>query len=322
MQVLVIGANGFVGAAVCRKLSDAGLRVRATCAPGSPRRDAPVDWIEADLDDPHAVARAAEGCDAALHLDAHDLDLPRAEALRHGIARVRALLDGAERARVRRFIHTGCACALGRPTHPATERDALIPGRSRHPRPDAQLAIEWEVLAANSYAMTTSTLLPALVAGPGAPPRGVAALIDALIRAQLPALPRASLPLVDLRDLADAHLAALQRARPAQRYALAASPIDLSDLARAVADATRATPPRLDLDLPDLPRWLERAAPALARLYPPAAAALDLLTLMPAEIDAAKARLELAFNPRHPLVTVQDTIASLTGDARQGLRPA
>jgi len=68
-KVLVTGATGHLGTAVCRALFDAGHEVRAT-----DRRyvaDSLVKPLLGDLLDEHFVYRAVEGCDAVVHLGNH-----------------------------------------------------------------------------------------------------------------------------------------------------------------------------------------------------------------------------------------------------------
>lgn len=75
-RYLVTGGTGFIGAAAVRRLLRDGNRVRVLDdnSRGSPRRLADVaadfEMIAGDVRDEAAVARAAAGCDAVLHLAA------------------------------------------------------------------------------------------------------------------------------------------------------------------------------------------------------------------------------------------------------------
>ena len=74
-RVLVTGAGGFVGAAVCTRLLEEGHTVVAACRPGGPPllvAGSPLEQLEADLRDPDAfrpLVRAARP-DMAVHLAA------------------------------------------------------------------------------------------------------------------------------------------------------------------------------------------------------------------------------------------------------------
>lgn len=69
-QILLTGATGFVGAAVCPALAAAGWRVRCLTrdAQATKRRQPTLEWVEGDVAEAGAMARALKGCDAALYL--------------------------------------------------------------------------------------------------------------------------------------------------------------------------------------------------------------------------------------------------------------
>lgn len=70
-EVLVTGANGFIGSHLCRALLDKGYRVRAMVRPGSDLRGLAgldVDFRHGDILQPDAVAAAAGGCSFLFHV--------------------------------------------------------------------------------------------------------------------------------------------------------------------------------------------------------------------------------------------------------------
>jgi nucleoside-diphosphate-sugar epimerase len=69
MKVLVTGAAGKLGSAVCRAMVERGHEVRAT--DHQYRRDLPVPLTLADLRDDLVAYRLLEGCDAVAHLANH-----------------------------------------------------------------------------------------------------------------------------------------------------------------------------------------------------------------------------------------------------------
>src|SRR5689334_20730685 len=68
--LLLTGATGFVGAAVYPALTAAGWRVRCLSrdARAATRRHQTCEWVEGDVSDARAMARALDGCAAALYL--------------------------------------------------------------------------------------------------------------------------------------------------------------------------------------------------------------------------------------------------------------
>lgn len=73
MTALVTGANGFVGAAVVRRLLRDGKSVRVLVRPGSDRRNIaglPVELVTGDLRDRASLELALKGCGALFHVAA------------------------------------------------------------------------------------------------------------------------------------------------------------------------------------------------------------------------------------------------------------
>ena len=71
MRILVTGGGGFIGGAVVRQLVARGDRVRSLSRGDYPELEARgVEVRRGDLADQEAVAAAAEGCDAVVHVAA------------------------------------------------------------------------------------------------------------------------------------------------------------------------------------------------------------------------------------------------------------
>src|SRR5512140_2293359 len=68
--LLLTGATGFVGGAVRPALAGEGWRVRCLTRDlaRARRREPTLDWVQGDVADPAACARALDGCRAALYL--------------------------------------------------------------------------------------------------------------------------------------------------------------------------------------------------------------------------------------------------------------
>ncbi len=118
MTVLVTGATGFVGAAVLRRLLDAGQAVRALVRAASDRRNLEgldVELAEGDLGDTASLGSAVAGCDALYHVAAdYRLWVPEpATIYRANVEGTKALMRAAAEAGVARIVYTSSVAVLG-----------------------------------------------------------------------------------------------------------------------------------------------------------------------------------------------------------------
>ncbi len=113
-SILLTGATGFVGGAVRPALAATGWNVRCLSRDAARARDrAPeLDWVQGDVSDPAACARALEGCAAALYL-VHGIG----EGPGYHAREVRAAASFAEAAAaagVERIVYLGGVAPRGR----------------------------------------------------------------------------------------------------------------------------------------------------------------------------------------------------------------
>lgn len=110
--LLVTGATGYIGGRLVPRLLEAGHRVR--CAVRSPRklearwwRDHPgVEVVRADLEDPEAARRAAEGCRAAYYL-VHSMEVAGSRYREADRRLARNFIEGCAAAGVERVLYLG-----------------------------------------------------------------------------------------------------------------------------------------------------------------------------------------------------------------------
>lgn len=295
--ILVTGAGGFAGRAVCARLAGDGFPIRRVLRAGGSAvtaDDVAVDDIGSDTD----WTRALSGVDAVVHLAArvHVMRDTAADPLaafrQTNVAGTKALARAAARAGVRRFVFVSSVKVNGERTgeHPFTERDT--------PRPqDAYGISKWEAeqrLAevAAGTGMAVTVLRPPLMYGPG-----VKGNFLSLMRAVSRGWP---LPLASIRNarsllyvgnLADAIACCLGDRRPGLRTYLLSDREDLStpELVRRLA-AQFGRSPRL---LPVPPGWLALGCRAVGR-----EAAFERLAGS-LRIDSSAITADLGWNPPH-----------------------
>jgi dihydroflavonol-4-reductase len=310
--VLLTGATGFLGRHLLARLLAARIPVRALSrSSGLPPA---VEIAPGDITSPADVDRAVQGASAIYHLagvvSRNPADLPWLERVHvHG---TRHLCDAAARHGVSKMVLVSTSGAIAVSRRP-------IPLDESAPYPDALVA-RWPYyvtkIAAEKLALTypfVTVVNPALLLGPGDERRSSTGDIQALLDRQILALPTGGLCFVDVRDVAAATIAAMERGKPGERYLLGAANWDFRQLADAVGRLAGIRTPRLKS-----PTWLSLLlAPLLRRLMPLAGRRFDIddVTIQMAGCfwycDWRKAQRELDFHPRDPLETLRDTILDL-----------
>ncbi len=335
-QVLVTGGSGFVGAhCVARLLAD-GYRVRATVrspgreagvramvatadvAPGERLTFATAD-LTSDADWPAAVA----GCDFVLHVaspfpqgePAHEDDL--IGQAREATLRV---LRAARDAGVRRVVLTSSFAAVGYGHEPATgpftEDDwtepAGVPANVKSKTLAERAA--WDFITREGGDLELSVVNPVGILGPvlGSDYSESIELVKMLLDGAVPATPRLTFSVVDVRDVADLQVRAMTSpAARGERFVAAAGDVltmhDIAVILRTRLGRTaRRVPTRT---LPSVAvRLLARIAPPLRALVP------DLDKVRKASSE--KARRVLGWTPRSNEDVIVATAESL---ARLGL---
>jgi dihydroflavonol-4-reductase len=243
MQVLVTGANGHIGCHIVRALRAAGHVPVGFVRPGSDRRalgGSPCELRGGDLLEPASILRALGGIDAIVHAGAvHRNFSPDPESIvtaaRDG---TRNVLEAASKAGVRRVVVTSTAATMGfarSAEHPLDESAHI--GQPRSPYLRGKL--EAERIAIDT---ARASSLEVIVVNPS----GVFGPLDYRITPATRALVGLlsgdpafiTVSVTDVRDVARAHVLALERGESGERYLITGEtvvPRALSSLVREIA---------------------------------------------------------------------------------------
>lgn len=282
--VLVTGGTGFVAAHCIVRLLEQGFRVRTTVR-SLARADevrrlvraggadaSSVLFAQLDLLHDDGWDEAAHGARYVLHVaspfpvrqpkDADELIVPAREGALRALRAARA-------AGVRRVVLTSSFAAVGYSSHPDrpyTEADWTDPDdTSLSPYIRSKAAAEraaWDFIDREGEGLELAAVNPVAVFGPALGPdlSSSVELLRVLLDGGVPALPRAAVNAVDVRDVADLHVRAMTHPDAAgERFlAVAGDPVLVPDLARflreQLGDVARRVPRRT------LPDWVVRLA--------------------------------------------------------------
>jgi dihydroflavonol-4-reductase len=337
-EVLVSGATGYIAGHVIKGLLATGHRVIGTvrdpadaarvahlrALPGSER----LSVVAADLMSPDPFGAHAD-VDAVLHLAspyAIDVRDPQRDLVDPAVKGTLAMLRAAAASpRVRRVVLTSSLAAVtdepdGRVLTEADWNTASSLTRNPyyHSKTLAERAA-WEFMARETPGFDLVVINPMLVIGPShshAVNTSPRIFVD-LLAGKYPAVMALTWGFVDVRDVAAAHLAALDRPAASGRYLCIAGNLSMADVVALMrAEGYSGKLPRLDLSGAFGTMLMKLAS----RTQPPGVGSYlrSHLGRVP-RYDTAKSRRDLGLVYRAPADSVRDTLADL---ARWGHIPA
>lgn len=254
MRVLVTGATGFVGAHLVRRLLTDGVSVRilrrATSSLDLLGPDAArVEHVLGDVTDFDAVRAAVLGMTHVAHVAAVVAFGPgQAERMhRVNVGGTATVVDAARGEGVARLVHTSSIAALGRTAQPGgliDEGATWTPGPANTAYAVSKRDAELEVHRGIAESLDAVIVNPALVFGRGRTGEGTQALVDRVAAGRMRLAPPGGTAVVDVRDVADGLVAALERGETGRRYILASENLAWTEILGTLAEALGVPPPR------------------------------------------------------------------------------
>jgi nucleoside-diphosphate-sugar epimerase len=255
MKVLLTGGTGFLGKNVARALSTRGHEVRLLARADSNLAGLPAgDIVRGDVGDAASVRRAAEGCQAILHMAALvKMWVPEREVFdRVNVEGLRAALAASEAVGAR-LVYTSSFMAIGPTGAPPADESQIHPGhsfRNDYERTKAHA----DVIAREAAAAGRDIVLlyPGVVYGPGDRTAGniVVNMIADHLRGRFPGIigPGDRLwSYAFVEDVAAGHVDALEKGRAGERYLLAGENVSMNGFFRLLAEASGVPAPRLHI---------------------------------------------------------------------------
>jgi dihydroflavonol-4-reductase len=311
--VLVTGATGFIGSHVARLAAERGDEVVLAVEAGSPDAaiaDLDLRRVRCDVRDRRAVRRALRGVERVFHCAGVTSVRPvDAELLFDvNVRGTKLVMEECLRAEVERVVYTSSAAVVGpaAPGGTADETQLFTAGRLGVPYVNSVHEGEVEAMRVAARGLPLVCVNPAICFGAGDHLLASTRLVRSFLLGRIPVYTEGALSVVDVRDVAAAHLLADRRGQLGERYILGGRNFTFE---RLFADLGRLS----GIDPPvRLPAGVARAAAGVL------ASAGRGWPLTPLEVRAAsnwwtyrstKARRELGWSARPHEETLEATVA-------------
>ncbi len=314
MLIAITGATGHVGAALCRALLAGGHTLKVLYRAKLTGLDGlKVTAIQGDIWNTDSLDQLMEGAEIVFHLAAKisiEGD-PNGIVWRTNVEGVEQVVQACQRAKVRRLIHVSSIHA-----HEQSPQDQVL-DESRPYVSDmayaydcSKAAGERVVLQAVEDGLDAVILNPTAILGPfdfGTSYTGE--MLRDLFRGKLPAIVKGGFDWVDVRDVAQAAIAAMEKGRTGEKYLLGGAWKSIAQIAEITQAVSGQRAPRLVT-----PIWLAKIGVPFAWAYAWLTGTRPLYTLESLNIlqhscrhiSHEKATRELWFNPRPLEETIRD----------------
>jgi dihydroflavonol-4-reductase len=268
--VLLTGVSGFIAKHIALKLLNAGYAVRGTLrrmdradevrsalAPYLTEQAGELTFVQADLESDAGWADAMTGVTALIHTASpFPIAQPTdpAQVIRPAVEGTERVLKAAAAAGVTRVVLTSSTVAVLNESKPDTLQDEAdwcdvhLPTTTPYARSKTLAErLAWEI--AKTRGLKLTTINPGLVFGPPLDQHygSSLGLVERFLKGKDPMLPPLGLPIVDVRDVAEMHLRALQRPETeGRRYLASSGSMAFVDMGRTLKAAypTRRIPTR------------------------------------------------------------------------------
>lgn len=331
--VLVTGGSGFVGGHAIVQLLQKGYKVKTTIRSiakkdkviemlknGGIQNFEDLEFVETDLSDDKNWDKATANCDYVLHIASPiHLTVPKDEneMIRPAVDGTLRVLKAARNAGVKRVVMTSNFGAVGYShkdtSTPITEEDWTDPnekGLSAYNKSKvfAERAA-WDFMKNEGGNLELAVINPVGIFGPALDAKLSSGfeLLRNVLNGSMKRIPNLQLSIVDVRDLADLHIKAMESEQAnGQRFlALSEGTMTLPEIATFIKnkmpEATKNTSTKT------LPNWLVR----IAALFSPQAKALAPMLGVNRNARNEKAKNILGWNPRSKEDALLATVESL-----------
>ncbi len=255
MQTFLTGATGFLGSHVARALVEQGADLRLLVRPTSNLRNLEglkAETASGDLRDRASLERAMRGCDTVFHVAA-DYRLwvtdPN-EMYRSNVEGTRAILEAARKNGVKAVVYTSSVATMGFTGNgrPADEDSPVSLADMIGHYKRSKFMAEQIALEAGRSGMRVAIVNPTTPIGENdIKPTPTGRIIVDFLKRKFPAYVETGLNLVDVRECARGHVAALEKGRSGERYILGGENLTLKQILDKLGQITGLPSPKVKL---------------------------------------------------------------------------
>jgi dihydroflavonol-4-reductase len=252
MKIFLTGATGFVGYHVARALEAEGADLRLLVRKTSKLENLEGlkgETVVGDLSNPEGLKSAFEGCDAVMHVAAdYRLWIPDPAAMyRANVDGTRKLLELAREAGVPRVVCTSSVATMHFRTDGLIVNEdtpvALEDMVGHYKR--SKFMAEQEAIKAAEAGQQVMILNPTSPIGPrDSKPTPTGRILTDFLNGRFPAYMDTGLNLVDVNEVARAHVLALTKGTPGRRYILGGENLTLKQILDKMAAITGLPSPK------------------------------------------------------------------------------
>lgn len=255
MLVFLTGATGFLGSHVARALADQGADLRLLVRKTSNLKNLEglkAETATGDLRDAASLEKAMSGCDTMFHVAA-DYRLwvkdPN-EMYRSNVEGTRAILEAARKNGVQRVVYTSSVATIGFTGDglPADEESPVSLSDMIGHYKRSKFMAEQIAIHAGRSGMHVVTVNPTTPIGEqDVKPTPTGRIVLDFLKRKFSAYVETGLNLVDVRECARGHVAALEKGRTGERYILGGEDLTLKQILDKLAKITGLPSPKVKL---------------------------------------------------------------------------
>jgi len=255
LKAFVTGATGFLGSHVARVLADQGAELRLLVRPTSNLRNLEglkAETATGDLRDSASLEKAISGCDTVFHVAADYRLWVRdpAEMYRSNVEGTRAIVEAARKNGVRRVVYTSSVATVGFTGNgrPADEDSPVSLADMIGHYKRSKFMAEQVALEAGRGGMNVVTVNPTTPVGEqDVKPTPTGRIVVDFLKRKFPAYVETGLNLVDVRECARGHVAALEKGKTGERYILGGEDLTLKQILDKLGEITGLPSPTVKL---------------------------------------------------------------------------